>query len=493
METTTATPKSATASLSIPMSPNTASEKIQQIYKAQLANRQALKNTSASQRKAKLKKLEQAIMQFREKIGDAIYADFKKPRPETDLTELSPTLIEVRHAMSDLATWMRPKNVDTPLSYFGTSSKLIYEPKGTTLIISPWNYPFNLCIIPLVGAIAAGNTAIVKPSEYTPNTSRVVKDLLQSVFSENEVAVVEGDYSVSAELLKLKFDHIFFTGSPGVGKVVMKAAAEHLTSVTLELGGKSPAIVDDSANIKIAAKRIAWGKFVNAGQTCIAPDYALVHSSKYNDFIKEFKNQIGEYYGSDAAAQQQSDSYARIVNSKHHARVKQLIDDAVEKGATVEAGAKYEDSDNFIAPTLLTNVPKDAKILEEEIFGPVLPVLKYNSLEEAFQIISEKEKPLALYIFSTSNSNIEKVLNNTTAGGTAINDTLIHCSHPNLPFGGVNNSGIGSGHGYFSFKEFSHERAVMKQWNPKSSIENMYPPYTGFKKKMIEFVMKYFS
>ncbi len=491
METITATPKP--ASLPVPISPNTASEKIQQVYKAQLANRQNIKNTTASQRKAKLKKLEQAIMQFREKIGDAIYADFKKPRPETDLTELSPVLIEVHHAIADLATWMRPKNVDTPLSYFGTSSKLIYEPKGATLIISPWNYPFNLCIIPLVGAIAAGNTAIVKPSEYTPNTSRVVKDLLQSVFDENEVAVVEGDYSVSAELLKLKFDHIFFTGSPGVGKVVMRAAAEHLTSVTLELGGKSPAIIDDSANIKIAAKRIAWGKFVNAGQTCIAPDYALVHSSKYNDFIKEFKNQIGEYYGSDATAQQQSDSYARIVNSKHHARIKQLIDDAIAKGATVETGATVNESDNFIAPTVLTNVPKDAKILEEEIFGPVLPVLKYNSLEEAFQIINEKEKPLALYIFSSSNSSIEKVLNNTTAGGTAINDTLIHCSHPNLPFGGVNNSGIGSGHGYFSFKEFSHERAVMKQWNPKSSIENMYPPYTGFKKKMIAFVMKYFS
>jgi aldehyde dehydrogenase (NAD+) len=479
METLTATPKTATATLSIPISPNTASEKIQQVYKAQLANRQNIKNTTAAQRKAKLKKLEIAILQFREKIGDAIYADFKKPRPESDLTELSPTLIEVRHAMSDLASWMRPKNVDTPLSYFGTSSKLIYEPKGTTLIISPWNYPFNLCIIPLVGAIAAGNTAIVKPSEYTPNTSRVVKELLQSVFAENEVAVVEGDYSVSAELLKLKFDHIFFTGSPGVGKVVMRAAAEHLTSVTLELGGKSPVIVDDSANVKTAAKRIAWGKFVNAGQTCIAPDYALVHASKYNDFVKEFKNQIGEYYGSDAAAQQQSDSFARIVNAKHHARVKHLIDDAVEKGATVETGAVVNESDNFIAPTVLTNVPKDAKILEEEIFGPVLPVLKYNSFEEAFQIINEKEKPLALYIF-------------TTAGGTAINDTLIHCSHPNLPFGGVNNSGIGSGHGYFSFKEFSHERAVMKQWNPKSSIENMYPPYTGLKKKMIEFVMKYF-
>lgn len=493
METTTVQSQvNASSALSIPISPNTPSADIQRIYKAQLANKQNIKNTSVSQRKAKLKKLEQAILQFREKIGDAIYNDFKKPRPETDLTELSPTLIEVRHAISDLATWMRPKSVDTPLSYFGTSSKLIYEPKGLTLIISPWNYPFNLCIIPLVGAIAAGNTAIVKPSEYTPHTSKVVKDLLKTVFDENEVAVVEGDYTVSAELLKLKFDHIFFTGSPGVGKVVMKAAAEHLTSVTLELGGKSPVIVDETVNVKTAARRIAWGKFVNAGQTCIAPDYALVHSSKYNDFIKEFKNQIAEYYGSDVAAQQQSDSFARIVNSKHYARVKQLIDDAIEKGATVEAGAKFDEKENFIAPTVLTNVSKDAKILEEEIFGPVLPVLKYNSIEEAFQIINEKEKPLALYIFSSSNRNIEKVLKNTTAGGTAINDTLIHCSHPNLPFGGVNNSGIGSGHGYFSFKEFSHERAVMKQWNPKSSIENMYPPYTGFKQKMIEFVMKYF-
>jgi len=491
METTIAQPKAAAQTLSVPMSPNTSLEEIQRIYKAQQANRQNVKNTTAKQRKAKLKKLENAVLTWREKIQDAIYADFKKPKPETDLTEMSPTLIEIRHVLSDLDEWMRPKNVDTPLSYFGTSSKLIYEPKGVTLIIAPWNYPFQLCIIPLVGAIAAGNTAILKPSEFTPNTGKVIKELLKTVFAENEVAVVEGDYSVSAELLKLKFDHIFFTGSPAVGKIVMRAAAEHLTSVTLELGGKSPAIIDETANVKTAAKRTAWGKCVNAGQTCIAPDYALVHASKYDAFISEFKNSVEAYYGGNSEAQQQSDSYTRIVNSKHHSRIKRLLDDAVEKGAKVELGGSVNEKDNFFAPTVLTNVPADAKILEEEIFGPVLPVVKYNTIEEAFRIINEKEKPLALYIFSSSNSNIENILQNTTAGGTAINDTLIHNSHPNLPFGGVNNSGIGSSHGYFSFKAFSHERGVMKQWNPKSSIENMYPPYTGFKKKMIEFVMKY--
>lgn len=491
METTLLQSKAPSNLLSVPMAPNTSLEDVQRIYKLQLANRQQVKNTTAKQRKAKLKKLQEVILQYREKIQDAIYADFKKPKPETDLTELSPTLIEVRHAISDLETWMRPVNVDTPLSYFGTSAKLVYEPKGTCLIISPWNYPFNLCIIPLVGAIAAGNTVMLKPSEFTPHTSKVVKDMVKEVFSENEVAVVEGDYTVSAELLKLKFDHIFFTGSPSVGKLVMKAAAEHLTSVTLELGGKSPVIVDESVNVKMAAKRIAWGKFVNSGQTCIAPDYALVHSSKYDAFISEFKNNIALSYGENEAAQQ-SDSFARIVNSKHYSRVKQLVNDAVEKGAKVETGAKFDDSDNFVSPTLLTNLSADAKIMSEEIFGPVLPILKYNSIEEAYRIINEKEKPLALYIFSGSNGNIENILQNTTAGGTAINDTLIHCSHPNLPFGGNNNSGLGSAHGIFSFKAFSHERAVMKQWNPKSSIENMYPPYTGFKKKMIEFVMRYF-
>lgn len=473
-------------------SPNTSLEKINELYALQSANKQNIKNTSSKIRKEKLKKLEHAILAWREKIGDAIYADFKKPKPETELTELSPTLIEIRHAISEIAQWMRPKKVDTPLSYFGTSSKLIYEPKGVTLIISPWNYPFNLCIIPLVGAIAAGNTAIVKPSEFTPHTSKVIKEMIASLFSESEIAVVEGDHSVSSALLKLKFDHIFFTGSPSVGKIVMKAAAEHLSSVTLELGGKSPAIIDETANLNLAAKRLAWGKFVNNGQTCIAPDYALVHEKVLDRFVSAFKLQVESFYGNTADAQKQSDSYARIVNSKHHERIQKLIQDALEKGAKIEFGGEFDESQNYISPTLLTHVPPDAAILEEEIFGPVLPVLKYKNLEDVFNIIQQKEKPLALYIFSSNSSTVNTILKNTSAGGTAINDTLIHCSHPNLPFGGVNNSGIGSGHGYFSFKEFSHERAVLNQWNPKSSIENMYPPYTGIKQKIISFVVKYF-
>lgn len=476
----------------IAVAPNTSIDRVHEIYELQWANKQNIKNTSAKIRKEKLKKLEQTILAYREKIGDAIYADFKKPRPETDLTELSPTLIEIRHAIAEVSNWMRPKKVDTPISYFGTSSKLVYEPKGVSLIIAPWNYPFNLCIIPLVGAIAAGNTAILKPSEFTPHTSAVIKELLSSIFSESEIAVVEGDYKVSSELLKLKFDHIFFTGSPAVGKIVMKAAAEHLSSVTLELGGKSPAIIDESANIQTAAKRLAWGKFVNNGQTCIAPDYALVHEKVYDRFITAFKSQAAAFYGDTLEAQLSSDSYARIVNSRHFDRVQKLIQDAVEKGATVELGGKYDATQNFIAPTLLTHVAPDSLILEEEIFGPVLPVIKYKNLEDALNIINEKEKPLALYIFSSNSKNTERVVQNTSSGGIAINDTLIHCSHPNLPFGGVNNSGIGSGHGFYSFKEFSHERALMNQWNPKSSVENMYPPYTGLKQKIISFVLKYF-
>lgn len=492
METGTLHGVTTTASLSVPMSANTPVEEIHRIFNAQVANKQYVKNTTARQRKAKLRRLQEAVWQWREKVQDAIYADFRKPRPETDLTEMSPTLIELRKAIADIDEWMRPKQVDTPLSFFGTSSKLIYEPKGVTLIISPWNYPFQLCIIPLVGAIAAGNTAIIKPSEFTPHTSRVIKEMLRSVFEENEVAVVEGDYTVAGELLQLKFDHIFFTGSPAVGKIVMKAAADHLASITLELGGKSPVIIDDTANIKTAARRTAWGKCINAGQTCIAPDYALVHESRLESFLNEYIQAVSQYFGSNAEAQQQSDSYARIVNSRHFHRIRHLFEDAVEKGARVVWGGTFKETENFIAPTLLTQVPHDAKIMHEEIFGPILPVLTYQQLDEALHIISEKEKPLALYIFSSNNRNVDYILKHTTAGGTAINDTLIHNSHPNLPFGGVNHSGLGSSHGYYSFKAFSHERAVLKQWNPKSSIENMYPPYTSFKKKIIEWVMKYF-
>lgn len=475
----------------IEKSSNTSTEEIQRLFDLQKANRQNIKNTTAKERKTKLKALKKAIFDNREAIQQALYNDFKKPAAESDLTEIYPTITEIKSAISEVAEWMRPKSVETPLSLFGTSSKLVYEPKGTTLIISPWNYPFQLCLIPLVSAIAAGNTAIVKPSEYTPHTAQIVKKVLGKVFNENEVAVVEGDASVSQELMKLKFDHIFFTGSPQVGKIVMRAAADHLASVTLELGGKSPVIVDETANIKTAAKRVTWGKFLNNGQTCIAPDYLLVHESKKDQFVEEMKKNIAKQFGETEEERKQSDDYCRIVNNHHFGRIQQLIEDAVDKGANVAIGGNLDGSEDYIAPTVLTDVPLDSRIMEEEIFGPVMPVLSYKNLDETLELINSKEKPLALYIFSKNKSNINKVLNHTSAGGTVINETLVHNAHPNLPFGGVNNSGIGSAHGLFGFKTFSHERGVMKQHMPQASTENMYPPYTNFVKKMIDFTVKY--
>jgi len=474
------------------LSANTSSGEIMRLYSLQQQNKQNVKNTSAKERKRKLNALKKVIFEKREAIQQALYNDFRKAPAETDLTEIYPLVSEIRHAAVRVEEWMRPTKVETPLSFFGTSSKVVYEPKGCALIISPWNYPFQLCLIPLVSAVAAGNCAILKPSEYTPHTAAIIRQILKEVFAENEIAVVEGDYTVSEELLRLKFDHIFFTGSPAVGKVVMKAAAEHLASVTLELGGKSPVIVDETANMKASAKRITWGKLLNNGQTCIAPDYLFVHESKYNELLDELKKSVALGYGKTEEEIKQSPDYCRIINSRHHARVKKLVQDAVEKGANVALGGKMDDSENYISPTILTDVPQDAEVLHEEIFGPVLPVMKYRNIQEPLDYINSKEKPLALYVFSKSQKNIDTVLNNTSAGGTCVNETLLHNAQPNLPFGGVNNSGIGNCHGLYGFKAFSHERAVLKQHMPKGSMENMYPPYKGFVLKMIDFTLKYF-
>ncbi|CAN5351117.1 aldehyde dehydrogenase family protein [soil metagenome] len=475
----------------IATSPNTESTDIQRIFQAQQANKQNIKNTTAGDRKKKLKALKDLIFKRQQDIRNALAADFRKPEAETDMTEIYPVLTEVRHAIDHVSEWMRPLPVETPISFIGSTAKVMYEPKGVTLIISPWNYPFNLCLIPLVSAIAAGNTAILKPSEYTPNTSKLVKSMMAELFAENEVAVIEGDHRTSSELLKLKFDHIFFTGSPQVGKVIMRAAAENLTSVTLELGGKSPVIVDETANIAKAARRIAWGKFMNNGQTCVAPDYLYVHESKYTLFIDELKKSLDHFYGADAASKQQSGDYARIVNARHHDRLKQILENAIENGGNLACGGQVDDKENYIAPTIVTDVSLDAKIMQEEIFGPILPVFKYSNLDEPLAVINSKEKPLALYVFSTKDKNINKVLNNTSAGGTAINDVVTHVGHPNLPFGGANNSGIGNAHAFWGFKAFSHERALLRQPSWFTSAEGMFPPYNGMVKKLIDFTLKY--
>ncbi|HLP21527.1 MAG TPA: aldehyde dehydrogenase family protein [Chitinophagales bacterium] len=484
METATAT-----AVKNIPISPNTKLEEIFRIYDAQFKNRQNLKNSTAKQRKEKLKKMIATVNEMRSKIEDAVYADLRKPKVETAYAEIYNTVSECKHAIANLDDWMAPQEVDTPIMYVGSSSKIVSEPKGMALLLTPWNYPFQMPAQHLVAAVAAGCSVIIKPSEFTPHTSAVVKEFIGKVFTENEVAVIEGDHTVSTELLKLKFDHIHFTGSPAVGKVVMHAAADHLTSVTLELGGKSPVIIDETANIDAAVKKITWGKLINCGQTCIAPDYVLVHESKKDEFITKLIANIKKVFGENP---QQSKDISHIINNRHFNRLKNVLNDAISKGAKVELGGQLDESDNYIAPTILSNVSLNSKVMEEEIFGPLLPVIGYKTENEVLNLINGKEKPLALYIFSAKGSKQDFWLNNTSAGGTCINDNLVHISQPNLPFGGVNNSGIGKSFGHFGFKEFSNERAVLKALHSGSVVTPLWQPYGKLAQTVTDFMIKFF-
>jgi len=460
---------------------------INRIFEAQKDHQYKVAESSCAERKTKLLALKKAVEEtFRQEIRDALFADFRKPQAETDLTEIFAVTSEINHTVSYLEKWMSDRYVKTPLSFFGSSSYVRYEPKGTCLIISPWNFPVNLSLGPLVSAVAAGNTAVIKPSEYTPHSSAVLRKIVGHVFSPDEVEVIEGGVETSAELLSLPFNHIFFTGSPQVGKVVMKAAAEHLASVTLELGGKSPVIIDETADIQAAARRLAWGKFMNSGQICIAPDYVFVHRSKAGSFLEELERVLADFYGQ---APLGSDSYCSMVNEKHAGRVHAYLEDAVEKGAKVVFGGEKEAG--RISPTVITEVAAGSKILQEEIFGPLLPVLTYDDPEEVVRHIRSGEKPLALYIYSRKNSRIEYFLSHTRAGGTCINNNDMHFLQPYLPFGGDNNSGIGKAHGEWGFKAFSNERSVYRQHLP-SVLEKLMPPYTAGKNRVIEWIVKLF-
>jgi len=445
---------------------------IDRIYDAQQRRREAVSATDAAQRIAKLRRLHDALLARRDEIRQALWDDYRKPAAEVDLSEIYPAVGEARHAMRHLRSWMQPRHVATPLALLGSRSHIHYEPKGVVLIISPWNFPVNLTIGPLVSAIAAGNCAIVKPSEMTPHASACMKRILADLFDEDEVAVVEGDASVAEALLKKRFDHIFFTGSPNVGRIVMRAAAEHLTSVTLELGGKSPVIVDRSANLDEAAKKVAWGKFFNSGQICIAPDYVLVDESVHAPFVEKLQRSI-DALGGDA-------SRGVMVTERHAARVRRLVD----MPAATDARA--------IPPTIVDGAAEDAPVMQKEIFGPVLPILPYRTLDDAVRIVAERETPLVLYLFSRDARVQREVLRRTRAGGTAINDTLLHFYQLNLPFGGAGNSGVGKGHGVFGFEAFSNARGVFEQPTRFSMIQLLYPPYTKFKQKLIDLTLKYF-
>ena len=403
-------------------------------------------------RLAQLNKLKQTIIEYQAKIEDALWKDLHKSPEEAYLTEISLVLREIDNHIKHLIKWAKPKKVTTPIFLLPSTSKIIYEPLGIALIVAPWNYPFQLLMNPLVGAISAGCCSILKPSPDTPNTAKIMEEMIAENFDSKYISVVQGGRETNTILFAQHFDIIFFTGSPKVGKVVMRAAAENLTPVILELGGKSPCIVDADADIDIAARRITWGKLINAGQTCIAPDYLYAHHSIKDELLNKIAANIKSMYGDDI---KQSRFYPRIVNDHAMERLTGLLDQG-----KIYTGGEIDAKEKFIAPTIIDNVEPDFSIMQEEIFGPILPVMTFENIEEPISYINKNEKPLALYYFG-KNKKAEELLAKTTSGGACVNDTLMHIGNDNLPFGGVGNSGMGNYHGQESFLAFSHKRSVV--------------------------------
>jgi aldehyde dehydrogenase (NAD+) len=444
---------------------------------------------SPAQRRARLQALLEALEARRAEAHAALAADFRKVPEEVDLSELYPLAVELKTAIRRLECWTRPVKVPAPLGFKGSRAWVRHEPKGVVLIISPWNYPLYLSLGPMVSAVAAGNCAVLKPSEFTPRASAFLKSLLSGLFPESEAAVVEGDASTAEALLKLPFDHIFFTGSPGVGRRIMQAASVHLSSVTLELGGKSPVLVDADADPRLAARRIAWGKFLNAGQTCVAPDHVLAHPRIHGRLVEELGRAVAAFYGATPAERRRCPDYGRIVNARHHARLRALLEGS---GGRIQLGGDWDVAENYFAPTLVTDVPLEAPLMREEIFGPILPVLRVSDLNAAVELVNARPKPLALYVFSGSPGRAEEIIGRTTAGGSCINDTVLQFAHPGLPGGGVNPSGIGKAHGYYGFQAFSNARGILRCRPWYSPIQWMYPPYTPRVRKLIGLALRYF-
>jgi aldehyde dehydrogenase (NAD+) len=409
-----------------------------------------------------------------------LYTDFKKPEFEAVLSETQIVLNDLNLTIKKLNKWTKPKRVFPALLNFPSSDFIYLEPYGTILCIGPWNYPYQLTLAPLIAAIAAGNTVVVKPSELTPNTSRIINEIITTVFKPEYVIVIEGGIPETTELLAQKWNYIFFTGSVSVGKIIAKAAAIHLTPVTLELGGKSPCIIDQTANIKLTAKRLVWGKFLNAGQTCIAPDYILIHKTVKQKFYDAFKTELEKAYTNNP---EQSKDFARIINTKNFERLNNML-----TNENIVIGGKTDKLNLYISPTLIDEPKLDSEVMKDEIFGPILPVLSYESENEIDQIISKYDKPLSFYVFTNSKQFANKMINKYSFGGGVINDTIIHFTNSRLPFGGVGNSGIGAYHGRYGIDTFSHKKAVVKKGN-WLDIPTRYAPYKG-KLKMLKFFLK---
>ncbi|WP_299765752.1 aldehyde dehydrogenase [uncultured Dokdonia sp.] len=428
-----------------------------------------------------LKQLYKSVKKHEEKIHEALFSDFKKPLYESMSSETGIVVRELQLTIKQLEFWARPKKVKGSLLNFPARDYIYYEPYGTTLIIAPWNYPYQLALTPLIGAIAAGNTVVLKPSELTPATSHILDTIIQEVFPSDHVAVVQGAIPETTELLAQRWDYIFFTGSVLVGKIVAKAAAKHLTPTTLELGGKNPCVIDDSVNVSLVAKRIVWGKFLNAGQTCIAPDYILIESSIKTSFLEALKKEIKSAYSTDVKT---SPDFARIINEKNFDRLAKMLE-----GVSIVMGGQTDRDALFIAPTVIDNPSLDSFVMEDEIFGPILPVIPYQTKADIERIISRYEKPLSGYIFSRKRSFSNWFLTRFSFGGGAVNDTVIQFVNEALPFGGVGHSGIGGYHGKHTFLTFSHAKAIVKKGN-WLDIPIRYAPYKG-KNNILRFLLRW--
>ncbi|MBH1939511.1 aldehyde dehydrogenase [Mobilitalea sibirica] len=431
-------------------------------------------------RKMQLRKLYQAIRNHEADILNALKQDLNKSDFEGYMTEIGMVYDELRFVINKLSRWAKPKRVRTPIAHFISSSKIYSEPYGVVLIIAPWNYPFQLAIEPLIGAIAAGNCAVVKPSNYSPNVSSVIDTILKEAFEASYVSVIQGGREANQNLLEERFDYIFFTGSVAVGKVVMEAAAKHLTPISLELGGKSPCIVDETANLELAAKRIVWGKYLNSGQTCVAPDYLLVHKSIKEELVSRMKKYITSFYGKEP---HNNKEYPKIINEKHYRRLLGLV-----KDSHIVVGGRGNDLTHQIEPTMLDQVNWNSAVMGEEIFGPILPILEFEDLREVVVEINKHPKPLALYFFTNDKTHERYVLKHTSYGGGCINDTVVHLATSHMPFGGVGESGMGGYHGKASFDTFSHKKSVLKKSN-LIDIPLRYPPYKNHL-KLLKKIMK---
>ncbi len=453
---------------------------VKQLLKRQRTGFASGKTLEPSFRRAALVRLKAAVEQFQPEIEAALKQDLNKSEFEAYMTETGLTISALSYTLDHLESWTRRRIVPTPLAQFPSISFTIREPYGTVLILAPWNYPFLLAMEPLIGAIAAGNCCIVKPSEYAPNTAGVIRKIVEKALPSWLAAVVTGDKTVSEELLEHRFDYIFFTGSPAVGKEVLKKAAYNLTPVTLELGGKSPCIVDESANIPMAAKRIVFGKFLNGGQTCVAPDYILVQSGVKKELVRWITYWIRKQFGENPLIHE---DYPKIINRRHYTRLLDLLE-----GQRLLAGGQWREETLQIAPVLVDEPSWDSPVMNEEIFGPILPVISVESIEEAERIIKKGEKPLALYLFTSRKATETYILNRVSFGGGCVNDTIIHLASNYLPFGGVGNSGMGAYHGKYTFEIFSHEKAIVKK-SVRIDLPVRYQPYTKGKQKILKFVL----